>query len=191
MFFVCEQRARKAAATERQPQRAERASTQGAGQAFFPLRATTTAADSKRDARAANKGRASPATSWSGCCPWCRIGAHQVRSALTYLRLLGKAALRVVADLALGGSGHEHDNRFLYIHSAPSALCRTSSGRSAACLVCPYALTGFLSQIERACYRTGLSLGPALAARMTRLASALKGWQRIRFRGDRGGHLRY
>ena len=53
-FFVCE-RARKAAATKRQPQRAERAMQTERAEGFFPLRATTTAADSKRDARAAQK----------------------------------------------------------------------------------------------------------------------------------------
>jgi hypothetical protein len=52
--FVCE-RARKAAAHKRQPQRAERAMYTERAEAFFPLRATTTAADPPRDARAAQK----------------------------------------------------------------------------------------------------------------------------------------
>jgi hypothetical protein len=52
MFFVCE-RARKAAANERQPQRAERAMYKERVEAFLPLRATTTAAGSERDVRAA------------------------------------------------------------------------------------------------------------------------------------------
>jgi hypothetical protein len=43
-FFVCE-RARKAAADKRQPQRAERAICKDRAEAFFTLRATTTAAD--------------------------------------------------------------------------------------------------------------------------------------------------
>src|SRR5215212_7285210 len=47
---------RKAAAYQRQPQRAERAMDTERAEAFFPLRATTTAADSMRDARAAQNG---------------------------------------------------------------------------------------------------------------------------------------
>jgi hypothetical protein len=55
-LFVCE-RVRKAAATECQPQRAERAMSEEGAEALFPLRATTTAAGSERDARAAAKKR--------------------------------------------------------------------------------------------------------------------------------------
>jgi hypothetical protein len=46
---------RKAAAHERQPQRAERAIYKERAEVFFPLRATTTAAGSERDARAASQ----------------------------------------------------------------------------------------------------------------------------------------
>jgi hypothetical protein len=58
MYFVCE-RVRKAVANRRQPQRAERAMCEERGEVLFPLRATTTAADTKRDARAALKQRVS------------------------------------------------------------------------------------------------------------------------------------
>src|SRR5215211_4686977 len=51
-------RVRKAAATERQPQRAERAIQNEESGGAFPLRATTTAVDSERDARAAKCTRA-------------------------------------------------------------------------------------------------------------------------------------
>src|SRR5215211_2178401 len=50
---VLGERVRKAAAHKRQPQRAERAMGREPAEAFFPLRATTTTADSTRDARAA------------------------------------------------------------------------------------------------------------------------------------------
>src|SRR5215218_1981872 len=47
---------------------------EGASGGVLPLRVTTTAADSKRDARAANKrGRESAATSWYSWGRWCKI----------------------------------------------------------------------------------------------------------------------
>ena len=68
----------------------------------------------------------------------------------------------------------------LYIHSAPSALCPHIEWAVGGVFGMPVRVDWIPQPIERACYRTEYSwTGPCGTA--ARLASALKGWQRIRF----------
>ena len=68
----------------------------------------------------------------------------------------------------------------LYIHSAPSALCPHIEWAVGGVFGTPVRVDWIPQPIERACYRTEYSwTGPAGTA--ARLASALKGWQRVRF----------
>ena len=68
----------------------------------------------------------------------------------------------------------------LYIHSAPSALCPHIEWAVGGVFGMPVRVDWIPQPIERACYRTEYSwTGPCGIA--ARLASALKGWQRIRF----------
>ncbi len=68
----------------------------------------------------------------------------------------------------------------LYIHSAPSALCPHIEWAVGGVFGTPVRVDWIPQPIERACYRTEYSwTGPTGTA--ARLASALKGWQRIRF----------
>ena len=68
----------------------------------------------------------------------------------------------------------------LYIHSAPSALCPHIEWAVGGVFGTPVRVDWIPQPVERACYRTEYSwTGPAGTA--ARLASALKGWQRIRF----------
>ena len=69
-------------------------------EAFFPLRATTTAADSKRDARAAKKARVARHLLVQ-LLPMVQDRSTPGPPRVTYLRLLGKAALRLSFGLAL------------------------------------------------------------------------------------------
>jgi hypothetical protein len=68
----------------------------------------------------------------------------------------------------------------LYIHSAPSALCPHIEWAVGGVFGMPIRVDWIPQPIERACYRTEYSwTGPTGTA--ARLASALKGWQRVRF----------
>ena len=68
----------------------------------------------------------------------------------------------------------------LYVHSAPSALCPHIEWAVGGVFGAPARMDWIAQPVERACYRTEYSwAGPAGTA--ARLASALKGWQKIRF----------
>ena len=68
----------------------------------------------------------------------------------------------------------------LYIHSAPSAVCPHIEWAVGGVFGMPIRVDWIPQAIERACYRTEYSwTGPTGTA--ARLASALKGWQRVRF----------
>lgn len=68
----------------------------------------------------------------------------------------------------------------LFIHSAPSALCPHVEWAVGGVFGMPVRVDWIPQPIERAAYRTEYSFaGPAGTA--ARLASALKGWQKLRF----------
>ena len=68
----------------------------------------------------------------------------------------------------------------LYVHSAPSALCPHIEWAVGGVFGMPIRVDWIPQPIERACYRTEYSwTGPTGTG--ARLASALKGWQRVRF----------
>ena len=68
----------------------------------------------------------------------------------------------------------------LYIHSAPSALCPHIEWAVGGAFGMPVRLTWTAQPIERAAYRSEDAwTGPVGTA--ARLASALKGWQKVRF----------
>ena len=68
----------------------------------------------------------------------------------------------------------------LYIHSAPSALCPHIEWAVGGAFGMPVRLTWTAQPIERAAYRSEYAwTGPVGTA--ARLASALKGWQKVRF----------
>jgi hypothetical protein len=90
----------------------------------------------------------------------------------------GKAALRL--------SGQHEEDRMsttrgvLYIHSAPSALCPHIEWAVGGVFGMPVRVSWSPQPIERAAYRCEYPWsGPAGTA--ARLASALKGWQKVRF----------
>jgi Protein of unknown function (DUF3145) len=131
-----------------------------------------------RCASAEQKGRESAATSWYSWGRWCKIRAHQVR--VTGLRLLGKAALRLSLVSHLEDLVMSTTRGVLFIHSAPSALCPHIEWAVGGVFGMPVRVDWIVQPIERACYRTEyLWTGPCGTA--ARLASALKGWQRVRF----------
>ncbi len=68
----------------------------------------------------------------------------------------------------------------LYIHSSPSALCPHIEWAAAGVFGLPVRLEWTTQPVERACYRAEYSWsGPVGTG--AKLASALKGWQRLRF----------
>ena len=68
----------------------------------------------------------------------------------------------------------------LFVHSSPSALCPHVEWAVGGVFGAPVRLDWIAQPIERATYRTEYSwAGPAGTG--ARLASALKGWQRLRF----------
>ncbi len=68
----------------------------------------------------------------------------------------------------------------LYVHSAPSALCPHIEWAVGGVFGAPARMDWIPQPVERACYRTEYSwAGPTGTA--ARLASALKGWQKVRF----------
>jgi len=68
----------------------------------------------------------------------------------------------------------------LYVHSAPSALCPHVEWAVGGAFGMPVRLTWTAQPVERSTYRAEHAwVGPVGTA--ARLASALKGWQRIRF----------
>lgn len=68
----------------------------------------------------------------------------------------------------------------LYIHSAPSALCPHIEWAVGGVFAMPVRLSWTAQPIERAAYRTEHTwTGPVGTG--ARLASALKGWQKVRF----------
>jgi hypothetical protein len=68
----------------------------------------------------------------------------------------------------------------LFVHSAPSALCPHVEWAVGTVFGAPIRVDWIPQPVERACYRTEYSWsGPTGTA--ARLASALKGWQRLRF----------
>ena len=68
----------------------------------------------------------------------------------------------------------------LYVHSAPSALCPHIEWAVGGVFGVPARMDWIAQPVERACYRTEYSwAGPTGTA--ARLASALKGWQKVRF----------
>ena len=68
----------------------------------------------------------------------------------------------------------------LFVHSAPAALCPHVEWAVGAVFGTPVRVDWIPQPVERACYRTEYSwAGPTGTA--ARLASALKGWQRLRF----------
>jgi hypothetical protein len=90
----------------------------------------------------------------------------------------GKAALRL--------SGQHEEDRMsttrgvLYIHSAPSALCPHIEWAVGGVFGMPVRIAWSAQPIERAAYRAEYAwTGPVGTA--ARLASALKGWQKVRF----------
>ena len=91
----------------------------------------------------------------------------------------GKAALRLslVSHWRIGMST---TRGVLYVHSAPSALCPHIEWAVGGVFGMPIRFDWIPQPIERSCYRTEYSwTGPTGTA--ARLASALKGWQRVRF----------
>ena len=96
------------------------------------------------------------------------------------LRLLGKAALRLSLVSHLEDLAMSTTRGVLYVHSAPSALCPHIEWAVGGVFGMPVRVDWIVQPIERACYRTEYSwAGPCGTA--ARLASALKGWQRVRF----------
>lgn len=68
----------------------------------------------------------------------------------------------------------------LFIHSSPSALCPHIEWAAAGVFGLPTRLEWTTQPVERACYRSEYSwAGPVGTG--AKLASALKGWQRLRF----------
>lgn len=68
----------------------------------------------------------------------------------------------------------------LYVHSSPSALCPHVEWAVGGAFGMPVRLDWIAQPVERAAYRAEYSwTGPSGTA--ARLASALKGWQRLRF----------
>jgi len=68
----------------------------------------------------------------------------------------------------------------LYVHSAPSALCPHVEWAVGGAFGMPVHLTWTAQPVERSTYRAEYAwVGPVGTA--ARLASALKGWQRVRF----------
>jgi Protein of unknown function (DUF3145) len=68
----------------------------------------------------------------------------------------------------------------LYVHSAPSAVCPHIEWAVGGVFGVPVRFDWIPQPIERACYRTEYSwIGSTGTA--ARVASALKGWQRVRF----------
>ncbi len=68
----------------------------------------------------------------------------------------------------------------LYVHSAPAALCPHIEWAIGGSFGAPVHLDWTPQPVERAAYRTEYSwTGPVATA--ARLASALKGWQKVRF----------
>ena len=99
---------------------------------------------------------------------------------MTGLRLLGKAALRLSLVSHLEDLAMSTTRGVLYVHSAPSALCPHIEWAVGGVFGMPVRVDWIVQPIERACYRTEYSwAGPCGTA--ARLASALKGWQRVRF----------
>src|SRR5690606_13506002 len=83
------------------------------------------------------------------------------------------------AGIAMGGS-MSTTRGVLYVHSAPSALCPHVEWAVGGVFGTPVRLDWIPQPVERASYRTEYSWsGPAGTA--GKLASALKGWQRLRF----------
>jgi hypothetical protein len=68
----------------------------------------------------------------------------------------------------------------LFVHSAPSALCPHVEWAVGAVFGVPTRVDWIPQPVERACYRTEYSWSGATGT-AARLASALKGWQRLRF----------
>src|SRR3954454_10754242 len=94
------------------------------------------------------------------------------------MRMSGKAALRL--------SGQHEEDRMsttrgvLYIHSAPSALCPHIEWAVGGVFGMPVRVSWTAQPTERAAYRCEYAwAGPVGTA--ARLASALKGWQKVRF----------
>ena len=121
-----------------------------------------------------------------GCCLLVQLW-HMVQdkehtrfTRVTGLRLLGKAALRLSLVSHLEDLVMSTTRGVLYIHSAPSALCPHIEWAVGGVFGMPIRVDWIPQPIERACYRTEYSwTGPCGTA--ARLASALKGWQRVRF----------
>jgi hypothetical protein len=68
----------------------------------------------------------------------------------------------------------------LFVHSAPSALCPHVEWAVGAVFGAPIRVDWIPQPVERACYRTEYSWAGSTGT-AARLASALKGWQRLRF----------
>ena len=68
----------------------------------------------------------------------------------------------------------------LFVHSAPSALCPHVEWAVGGVFGAPVRLDWIAQPIERSTYRTEYSWA-GLSGTAARLASALKGWQRLRF----------
>ena len=99
---------------------------------------------------------------------------------MTGLRMQGKAALRLSLVSHLEDLVMSTTRGVLYVHSAPSALCPHIEWAVGGVFGMPVRVDWIPQPIERSCYRTEYSwTGPCGTA--ARLASALKGWQRIRF----------
>ena len=112
--------------------------------------------------------------------PMVQDREHTRSARVTGLRLLGKAALRLSLVSHLEDLVMSTTRGVLYIHSAPSALCPHIEWAVGGVFGMPVRVDWIVQPIERACYRTEYSwAGPCGTA--ARLASALKGWQRVRF----------
>ncbi len=95
------------------------------------------------------------------------------------LRMSGKAALTLALVSPLEDQ-MSTTRGVLYVHSAPSALCPHVEWAVGAVFGVPVRLDWIPQPIERAAYRTEYSwAGPSGIA--ARLASSLKGWQKLRF----------
>ena len=99
---------------------------------------------------------------------------------MTGLRLLGKAALRLSLVSHLEDLAMSTTRGVLYVHSAPSALCPHIEWAVGGVFGMPVRVDWIVQPIERACYRTEYSWAGRCGT-AARLASALKGWQRVRF----------
>jgi Protein of unknown function (DUF3145) len=134
----------------------------------------------KRAASGEAKRGASLPTSWYNCGAWCKIGSTLGPPPRDRPEAVGEGSPQLPLVSHLEDLAMSTTRGVLYVHSAPSALCPHIEWAVGGVFGMPVRVDWIVQPIERACYRTEYSwAGPCGTA--ARLASALKGWQRIRF----------